>query len=95
MGGIGSFARAFELAGDLDLVKMFEEIVIKELKEPNTNGRYVKRYQVPWAEWESEAVMPINLDGEPIKTKKVRFEVVPGAIKLVVPAACPLTTSLL
>jgi lipid kinase YegS len=70
-------------------------VVIKELMEPNANGRYVKRYQVPWAEWQSDAVMPINLDGEPIKAKKVRFEVVPAAIKLVVPAACPLITSLL
>jgi len=59
--------------------------VIKEMMEPNVNGDYVKRFRVPWAEWESEDEMPINLDGEPIKTNKIRFEVIPSAIRLVVP----------
>jgi len=62
--------------------------VIKELQDPEANGEYVKRYRVPWAEWESEVEMPINLDGEPIKAKKIRYEVLPGAIKLVLPENC-------
>jgi len=67
--------------------------VIKELQEPKTSGDYVKRYRVPWAEWESDIEMPINLDGEPIKTNKIRFEVLPRAIKLVLPENCSLITS--
>jgi lipid kinase YegS len=64
---------------------------LKELMTPEINGVYVKRFKVPWAEWESEVEMPINLDGEPIKTRKIRFEVMPGAIQLVLPDKCPMT----
>ena len=67
--------------------------VIKELQEPEANGEYVKRYRVPWAEWEAEVEMPINLDGEPIQAKKIRYEVLPGAIKLVLPENCSLIKS--
>jgi lipid kinase YegS len=67
--------------------------VIQELMESEASGDYVKRFRVPWAEWESDVAMPINLDGEPIKTNKIRFEVIPGAIHLVLPENCPLTVS--
>ena len=67
--------------------------VIKELTEPETSGDYVIRFRVPWAEWESDVEMPINLDGEPIKTKQIRFEVLSKAIHLVLPENCPMTTS--
>ena len=67
--------------------------VIKELTDTEASGDYVKRFRVPWAEWESDIEMPINLDGEPIKTNNIRFEVLPGAIKLVLPENCPLITS--
>ena len=67
--------------------------VIKELREAKKGGDYVRRYRVPWAEWESEIEMPINLDGEPIRAKKVRFEVLPGAIKLVLPENCPMVSA--
>ena len=67
--------------------------VIKELTGPETSGDYVIRFSVPWAEWESVVEMPINLDGEPIKTKKIRFEVLSKAIHLVLPENCPMTTS--
>ena len=62
--------------------------VIDELVSPDKNGEYVSRYRVPWVEWESEDEMPINLDGEPISSNRVRFEVLPGALKLVLPDNC-------
>jgi len=65
--------------------------VVEELITPDTSGEFVKRFRAPWAEWESGVEMPINLDGEPISSKKIRFEVVPGAIKLVLPDNCPMT----
>jgi diacylglycerol kinase family enzyme len=34
--------------------------------------------------------MPTNLDGEPYTTNCIRFEVIPGAIKLVLPEDCQL-----
>jgi len=67
--------------------------VVAELIEQETSGVYVNRYRVPCAEWSSEEIMPINLDGEPIAEQKVRFEAVPGAIKLVVPTGCPMLSS--
>lgn len=65
--------------------------VLSELNDPELSGTYVKRYRVPWAEWDAAAEVPINLDGEPIRAKKVRFEVLPGALKVVLPADCPMT----
>ena len=65
--------------------------VVEELLAPDASGEFVKRFRAPWAEWESDVEMPINLDGEPISSKKIRFEVVPGAIKLVLPDNCPMT----
>jgi diacylglycerol kinase family enzyme len=41
----------------------------------------------------SDVEMPINLDGEPIRAKKIRFEVLPGAIKLVLPDNCSMLKS--
>lgn len=67
--------------------------VIKELVSPDLSGEFVKRFRVPWVEWESDAEMPVNLDGEPISSKKIRFEVLPGAIKLVLPNNCQMLSS--
>ena len=67
--------------------------VIDELMTPEANGEYVRRFRVPWAVWESEIEMPINLDGEPISSKKIRFEIVPAAIKLVLPENSPMTSN--
>jgi len=67
--------------------------VIAELIGEDSQGTYVTRSRVPWVEWSSEKIMPINLDGEPIAEYKVRFEAVPGAIKLVVPATCQMLSS--
>jgi diacylglycerol kinase family enzyme len=67
--------------------------VVNELSAEEADGTYVRRYKVPWVEWECSVEMPINLDGEPIRTKKVRFEVLPGALKLVLPPDCPMLGS--
>lgn len=67
--------------------------VIQEWGEPQASGEYIRRYRVPWVEWESEVEMPINLDGEPIAAKNIRFEVLQGAIKLVLPEDSPMTAA--
>ncbi len=66
------------------------DLVIRELMDPEINGKYVSRYCVPWVEWSSDEIMPINLDGEPMKERGVRFEVVKKSVRLVVPADCDL-----
>ncbi len=45
---------------------------------------------VPWVEVETEEPLPVNLDGEPIEGTSFRFEVDHEAIRVVVPADCPL-----
>lgn len=79
-----------DLVALLDFPKEKLLQVIKEVQAPDSKGDYVKRYRVPWAEWESDVVMPTNLDGEPFSTNLMRFDVVPGAINLVLPEGCAL-----
>ena len=67
--------------------------VLSELGAEDASGTYVRRYKVPWVEWECSVEMPINLDGEPIRTKKVRFEVLPRALRIVLPPDCPMLGS--
>ncbi|HIQ46156.1 MAG TPA: YegS/Rv2252/BmrU family lipid kinase [Sulfurovum sp.] len=63
--------------------------LLEEVKNPNREGEYVKYFQTTWLESESEEVIPVNLDGEPYANTKIRFEVVPAAIDLVLPENCP------
>lgn len=79
-----------DLVALLDFPKEKLLQVIKEVQDPDINGDYVKRYRVSWAEWESDVVMPTNLDGEPFSTNLMRFDVVPGAVNLVLPEGCAL-----
>ncbi|MEN8214755.1 MAG: lipid kinase YegS, partial [Pseudomonadota bacterium] len=37
----------------------------------------------------AEEIIPLNLDGEPYRNSHIRFEIVPGAIDLVLPDSCP------
>ena len=88
--------KAFIDDGLLDLVMILEvpfsdiPILLNELKDPSPDGHYVKHIKTSWMEGESEKIIPVNLDGEPYQNKKIRFEVVPGAIDLVLPEHCPM-----
>ncbi len=65
--------------------------VIREIKNLSPEGEFATLIQEPWVEIESEQkIIPFNLDGEPYRAKKIRFEAVPSAIKLVLPESCPL-----
>ncbi len=65
--------------------------VIDEILNPSPEGRFVMLFQTPWVEMSAHGkVAPVNLDGEPYHSKVIRFEVLPGAIKLVLPEFCPL-----
>ncbi len=68
--------------------------VIREVLDPTCDGRYVKRIRAPWVEYRAaDAPMPINLDGEPIQEKQLRFETCAGAVKMVLPPDCPCLAS--
>jgi lipid kinase YegS len=65
----------------------------RELQQLSPDGEYISYWQTPWAEVHSEEAIPVNLDGEPVRFSSVRYEAVPKAIRLVVPADCPLLSA--
>lgn len=62
---------------------------MKELQTPENDGEYIFYRQVPWAEFHPTVPLAVNLDGEPACFGHVRYEAVPGAIRLIAPADCP------
>jgi lipid kinase YegS len=62
----------------------------RELQQLPADGEYISYRQTPWLEVHSEATIPVNLDGEPLSFSKVRYEVLPKAIQVIVPPNCPL-----
>ncbi len=63
--------------------------VLEEIKNPSHNGEFIKYIKTPWLESESKQIIPVNLDGEPYNSHKIRFEVISNAIDLVVPKGSP------
>ena len=62
----------------------------RELQQLPPDGEYISYWQTPWLEVHSEEAIPVNLDGEPLRFSTVRYEAVPKAIQLIVPANCQL-----
>ncbi|RLA69086.1 MAG: lipid kinase YegS, partial [Epsilonproteobacteria bacterium] len=63
--------------------------VLSEITNPSSKGAFVRYLQTPWLESESEKIIPVNLDGEPYNSHKIRFEILPLAIDLVLAEDCP------
>ena len=63
--------------------------VLSEITNPSFDGEFVRYSQIPWIVSESKEIIPVNLDGEPYQSHKIRFEVVPLAIDLVLETNCP------
>ncbi len=82
--------------GWLDIVVILEfpivELgeVIAELTDYEQSGVYVKRFRKKWIESIPDRKRSVNLDGEPYEAEKIRFEVVPGAIPMLLPETCPM-----
>ncbi len=64
--------------------------VLLELANLGSEGTFVKYFKTPWVECETQEQMPTNLDGEPYSSRHIRFEIIPKAIKLVMPMTTPL-----
>jgi lipid kinase YegS len=62
----------------------------RELQQLPADGEYISYRQTPWLEVHAEEAIPVNLDGEPLRFSTVRYEVVPKAIQVVLPADCQL-----
>jgi lipid kinase YegS len=65
----------------------------RELQQLSPDGEYISYWQTPWAEVHPEEAIPVNLDGEPVRFSSVRYEAVPGAIRLIVPPHCRLLSA--
>jgi lipid kinase YegS len=65
----------------------------RELQQLSPDGEYISYWQTPWAEVHADEAIPVNLDGEPVRFSSVRYEAVPGAIRLIVPPNCPLLSA--
>ena len=65
----------------------------RELQQLSPDGEYISYWQTPWAEVYPDEAIPVNLDGEPVELSSVRYEAVPGAIRLIVPPNCPLLSA--
>lgn len=48
------------------------------------------RARLPWVELKSSQGLDINLDGEPLQSESLRFEVLPGALRVHLPPDSPL-----
>lgn len=48
------------------------------------------RARLPWVEIKSSQGLDINLDGEPLQADSLRFEALPSALRLHLPAGSPL-----
>lgn len=63
--------------------------VIDEIQNPTETGQFVKHTQASWLEIDFPKTLPLNLDGEPYRSNKIRFDVKPQSIRLVLPPNCP------
>lgn len=63
--------------------------VIEEINNPRITGEFVKHTRTSWLEIDFPNPLPLNLDGEPYRSRKIRFEVLPQSIQLVLPSDCP------
>ncbi|TKB51433.1 lipid kinase YegS [Ferrimonas sediminicola] len=63
--------------------------VLSELESPAPDNEFVIWMRLPWAEYQAEDPMPMNLDGEPLEAVPIRFQCHPGALDLILPQACP------
>ena len=52
--------------------------------------RVATRARLPWVELEADQPLTLNLDGEPVLSRWFRIECVPGRVRMLLPAECPL-----
>ena len=52
--------------------------------------RVATRARLPWVELEADQPMTLNLDGEPVESRRFRIECVPGRVRMHLPVDSPL-----
>ncbi|GGQ23314.1 lipid kinase YegS [Shewanella litoralis] len=78
---------------DVTLLKSFSPLdiptVIEEISTLSGEAKFCYHFQTRWLEIDFPIELPLNLDGEPYPSKQMRFEVVPHALRMVLPDDCP------
>jgi lipid kinase YegS len=79
---------------DLTVMSAFEMkdlgIVVEELQDfDNPANQFVHYRQLESFEIDVPGKIPINLDGEPYRWDRIRFEMAPKALRVVLPEGCP------
>ena len=52
--------------------------------------RVATRVRLPWVDVEADQPLTLNLDGEPVQSRRFHIECVPGRVRMHLPAGCPL-----
>ena len=73
------------LVENLNLLKIFR-LLPKLVKAKHTEAKEVEIYRAKKIEIESENLVRVNIDGEIVELDKLIMEVIPKAIKLIIPA---------
>ena len=63
--------------------------LIKEGKHAALD-RVATRVRLPWVELASDEPLTLNLDGEPVASRRFRVDCVAGRVRMHLPLACPL-----
>ena len=63
--------------------------LIKEGKHAALD-RVATRIRLPWVELASDEPLTLNLDGEPVASRRFRVDCVAGRVRMHLPLACPL-----
>ena len=63
--------------------------LIKEGKHAALD-RVATRIRLPWVELASDELLTLNLDGEPVASRRFRVDCVAGRVRMHLPLACPL-----
>lgn len=75
-----------DLSGD---VAATVDTLIKEGKHAALD-RVATRIRLPWVELASDEPLTLNLDGEPVASRRFRVDCVAGRVRMHLPLACPL-----
>lgn len=91
-GGFEVGPKASMTDGLLDLAVISHDLefkvatVLKEIQDPfNEENRYMRYRQLANFTIESDTKLHCNLDGEAVRKKKLRFTILPGHLRLVMP----------
>ena len=87
--------------GLLDVVVITAELrevlktLLEDLLEPGLHleHEHVVYHRTPWLEIESDHDLQVNLDGEPIHGRSLRFDLLPRALPLYLPSLSPMLTA--